>query len=127
MSDRIHHNLHTGKVSVRKHGETRITLNADWVEVTCAVASVQAGGRRACVKRATENGSIDSARPKGRAVHAFILGTVVDSGDGPRSMVGFTRRVRYNPFRRDDFHTDDGKSWLGSDRVVVADGYVWSK
>lgn len=126
MADRIHHNLHTGKVSVRLHGDTRITINADWVEVECAVSSVQLGGRLACLARAAKNGSIDTDAPKGRAVHAFILGIVVAHGDGPRSMVGFTKRVRYNPFRRADFHTDDGETWLASERVIVADGYVWS-
>jgi len=125
--DRVHHNLNTGRVSVLLHGKKKkIASEPHWVEVFDAVPRVQPKGRQACIDRATANGSVKTDHPTGRAVHAFIVGTVGKMGCPATlpDLNGLTR-VRYNPFRRADFHTDDGVSWKGSARVICTGGYIY--
>ena len=72
--DWIHHNLHTGRVSVRPAGQPggkrRVTITADAVVVRNATPHVSAAGRA----RVVEKGSRD--------VHATIRGTAVTVADG---------------------------------------------
>jgi len=131
--DHIHHNLHTGQVSVQAPptpGQSRrVTLTAGWVEVTNATPHVSERGRQ-CMVRAGQ-----------RAVHAKVWGTVTAHGEttpsgtlrippneGLPSVLPSTyyRCVRYNPFEGPDFrYTDTGETWTGSPRVIVALGMVW--
>jgi len=118
--DWIHHNLHTGRVSVRPAGQPggkrRVTITADAVVVRNATPHVSAAGRA----RVVEKGSRD--------VHATIRGTAVtvaDGGSQPVPLPG-ARRISYNPFRSGSFHyTDTGEEWKGSAAVLVTGGYAY--
>lgn len=123
--DRVHHNLNTGEASVRLKGSTKVSYSAAWVEMVDAVPNVQKGGQRACVKRAEANGSLAAGKPTGRAVHAFVKGTVIAHGDGAPDLTGL-ERVHYNPFRSARFEHEDGTEWLGARRVIVTGGYVFA-
>lgn len=119
--DWIHHNLHTGRVSVRPAGQPggkrRVTITADAVIVRNATPHVSAAGRA----RVVEKGSRD--------VHATIRGTAVavpEVSHGPFKPSPHSRRISYNPFRSGAFHyADTGEEWKGSAAVLVTGGYAY--
>jgi hypothetical protein len=131
QQDRTHHNLHSGRVSVchaagrcgQEQGKRLVTLTADWVEIVGATPRVS----EATWKRSRTAGR--NGNPK-RSVHAWVFGTVVNSGSGTPDINGL-QRVRYNPSRHAPgsapvFHFDNGSEWTGSGRCIVTGGYIYA-
>lgn len=127
--DYVHHNLHTGRVSVRRQpaaGATRrVDETADYVVVRNVVPHVSLKG----LARLRDQGV--------RAVVADLRGTVTETGDHtrlsdcglPLSFAGMrlraVRRVTFNPFRADTFCYSDGGEFIGCDLLVVTGGYAY--
>jgi hypothetical protein len=126
MTDWVHHNLQTGRVSVRHGGQVggarRVTLEADAVLIANATPHVSAAGW----KRSRTAGAGGGAK---RSVHADIR------GEARETLAKFSkatsRRISYNPNRSIDgntptFHySDTGEEWMGSALVVVTGGYAY--
>ena len=135
--DRVHVNLNRARRGLRdsvtyavadpgtKSGLTP-QRNAAWVELRNAEPVVSESGRQKCLARARDNGSLGTDKPTGRAVHAWVWGSVTRSGSSEPDLSGL-RKVRYNPFRAPDYrYSDTGEKWTGSARCIVHAGYVWT-
>jgi hypothetical protein len=128
--DYIHHNLQTGRVSVREGGQPggarRVTIEADWALIRDARPNVSAAGWRRSRTAAADGGAK-------RSVHADIRGALVRAGEGGSQPVPLpgARRITYNPNRHAPgavpvFHyADTGEEWTGSAVILVTGGYAY--
>jgi hypothetical protein len=109
MNVRVHWNLHKRVWSITHRG--RVILHTPTYKLTDCSFVVQEGARQRVLRERT------------RAVHAYVKGTATEE-ESPGDLV----RVRYNPYRAEYFHTDDGAP-IHSARFVLFNerGEAWAK
>lgn len=89
---RVYRNLHRGDWSIADARTGKVLAHATHVSL------------RGCVMRVSESGRLRAVARKQRNVHAWIEGVIDNENDRNHSWTF----LRYNPFRSDCFHTDDG-------------------
>lgn len=120
--DFIHHNLNTGRVSV-KVGKSPVRA-CDAALVANARPQVSAARFKYSLTASTSGG------PK-RVVFADIRGNTIRFANDSAPDIKRGRRITLSPFRKlvngtPVFHyADNGEIWTGSVLVIVADGYAF--
>jgi hypothetical protein len=85
-----------------------VVAHATSVNISSPTVKISPSGK----KRAVDTGI--------RNVHAYICGYIVNYSDAP------VKRIRYNPFVDETFHTDDGKSIEEYNFVVFNDSGAYA-
>lgn len=109
----VYRNLHNGKWSIRDKKSKLIVGHADIITVHDATFKVSKAGREKVLREKKKN------------VHAIVEGTLI--AEGKDEAYGFTRPVRYNPYKYETFMCD-GKSIQTTKEVQFSyDGAVKTK